>query len=116
MARIKCTFYRYRCYDGTYEHNEQICEHHNYFGNGFEYDDGCEYADAKPYRTKDGLIALPLQCKYALREEVRFEKEVKSFEFDNDYLTMRNRKISVNRIKYLSIDGEVLKGGEQNDE
>lgn len=112
MTRIKCTFCRYRCYDGTYEHNGQICEHHDYFNNGYEYDDGCEYADANSHKAENGLFETPLQCSYVAREEVRFEKETKSFELDDDYLVMRNRKIPVSRIKYLCIDGEVLKGGE----
>lgn len=105
MAQIKCKYYRYRCYDGSYERSGRICEHHDWCD---EYDDGCEFADTKPYRADNGMIAIPLQCKHVCREVVMFEKKVSAFELDDDYLEISRRTIPIERINRLVIDGEII--------
>lgn len=110
MSQIRCTYRRWRCYDGTYEHYGNICKHHQY--NGFEYDEGCEYGNCEPYRTEDGLMVVPLQCKYVVEEIVMFEKNVKSWTLDNDELSMRGKTIDICNIKELVIDGKSVIGDE----
>ena len=108
MANIKCTYYRYRCNDGTYEHNGRICDHHDYGWAGDEYDSCCDYADDKPYKAENGMYAIPLQCRYVYEEEVMFEKAVRQYELDDDSLTMPRKEIPLHRIKYLCIDGKEI--------
>lgn len=107
MTSIKCKYMRYRCIDGTYAHNGQICNHHVSFGG--EYDESCEYGDGA--RRFPELLWI---CSNACEEIVMFEKNVKSFELNWDYLTLRGQKIDTDKIKYLAIDGEVIidDGGE----
>ena len=104
---IKCTFYRLRCGDHHVSIGGCICPFHDAHHHD-EYFDGCEYADDKPYMNENGMIAIPHQCKHVYRETVMFEKTVKQFEFDDDYLTVSKREIPVPRIEYLSIDGKEI--------
>lgn len=114
MANIKCNYVRYRCVDGTYTHNWDICEHHDTMGG--EYDELCEYADSTPRMLSWEPIRceIPLECRHLYKENVRFEKSVKSFELDETFLTIGRTIIDTDRIEYLSIDGEeVIKEGER---
>lgn len=110
MAIIKCKYVRYRCVDGTYYHNGDICQHHD---NG-EYDGLCDYADDAPCRDRLGVYKNPMQCAHVQPETVMFERNAKSFELDWDYLTVGRLKVDIERIEYLSIDGEeIIKGNEE---
>ena len=111
MTEIKCTYYRFRCCDGTYEHNGDICKHHDYGWCGDEYDECCDYASLEPKKINDGMnyvIAIPGQCVHAYKEEIRFAESVRIYELDDDELIMPKRKIPTHRIIYLNIDGECV--------
>lgn len=108
MARIKCLYKRYRCGHGDIVWNGAVCEHHNFCGNGHEYDENCERGDCEPYQLENGMIAIPLQCKHVYEEEVMFEKSVKAFEYDSDGLSIRKEDIPESRIIFLQIDDTVF--------
>ena len=113
MANIKCTYRRWRCYDGSMEHQGRLCKHHTW--DGYEYDDSCDYGNCEPYRTENGMIAVPFQCRYVQEETVIFEKNVKSWTLDDDELTMRGLSIDVSNIKELVIDGKTIIEGETHE-
>lgn len=115
MSSIKCIYYRFRCLDGTYKHQGRICRHHDTPCD--EYDGCCDCADDTPKITDVGVYEIPLQCRHAYKEEVRFEELVRCYELDDDWLMIPKHKIPTDRIIRLIIDGEhvIDKGGEVDD-
>ena len=114
MASIKCKYVRHRCVDGTYEHHWDICHHHETWGG--ECDELCEYCDCEPVPIVDNTFAFPMQCRHLREETVMFEKNVKSFELDGQQLKIGRLTIDADRIKHLTIDGEVVIAREEHEE
>lgn len=108
MTSIKVIYYRLRCYDGGYFNQGNICKHHDGGWGKDEYDEDCERADVIPYKGHEGLLVIPIYCKHVRKEEVRFEKQVKRYELDADYLVVGKHEIPVHRIRRLIIDGEEI--------
>ena len=74
--------------------------------------DGCSYYK----RPEDaGIIANP-RCAYCNFRNGEFEKTVRSYDYYDGYLTVAGRKYTPFEIKYLEIDGRILKGEEAEDE
>ena len=109
MAEIKCKYYRFKCYDGTYQHSGDICEHHNEPWD--EYDSLCDYANDRP-RECDGVIEIPMQCRYAIKDTVMFSRSAKWYELDKEGLRLPRTWIPFHRIVWLTIDGETVVGRE----
>lgn len=108
MAKIKCSYKRYRCGYGDYAWIDMICNHHDEGRSCNEYDQLCEKADDTPYQAENGMMIIPLQCVHVYEEDVVFEKTTNSFEYDNDGLSTRKDFIPKSRIIFLQVDDEVL--------
>ena len=111
MAIIKCEYRQWRCSYGDLRYSGRICEHHNYCNSGFEYDDSCEVGNCEPYAIENGMIAIPFQCRYVVPVMVMFEKNVRSFEYDDYFgLKIGRKLIEPSFIRELVIDGkEIIK-------
>lgn len=100
MATIKCKYYRAIC---NCQYGAR-CKADNFI----DYVVGESVCENYEPRSGDRMRVGDLRCAWLDFEEVRFEKPVKSYELDNDYLTMGRTFISTDAIEYLAIDGEVL--------
>ena len=67
-----------------------------------------EYKSVVKKHDKDGNLLLSDQCEDAVMVRGEFEKNASSYELDEDELIMKGRKIDVDDIEYLEIDGRVI--------
>lgn len=102
MTSIKCKYRIWRCDDGP------VCLHHNAFDNGYEYDENCDNAICKPYKNDAGMLVIPMQCDRVWSETIMFEKNVKSFSYDGDWLVIGRLRIGTQFIEKLIIDDEAI--------
>ena len=100
MANIKCKYYRHRCGYGEYGWAGRICSHISWDVSFYDCyaHDGCIHGDSGDFDMD--------VCKHAYRETVIFEKNIKSYELDDDGLSFRRQFIPYHRINYLFIDGK----------
>lgn len=113
MTSIKCKYVRYRCGRDYYSYGSP-CKHHSRWSSDspIEYDDCCDYADARPLKV-DSVYEIPLRCRNMYLEDVMFEKCVKSFWLDENELLIGRRSINVADIVELIIDGRMIIGEEE---
>lgn len=98
MTQIKCKYRRPIC-------NCQM-------GAPCEYGLYCDWYETKPScqlydRTDFPEAVNDYRCQWLDYENVRFEKSVKSYEYDGWFLTMGRKWIPARLITHLEIDGEV---------
>ena len=101
MARIKCEYYRSVCKQ-MWKPGDPFRECYEHFS---EYGQNC---DQFMRREPAPNIIGDYTCFFHSWERVRFEKETKNYELDENFLTIGKRQINRFDMSYLEIDGEVI--------
>lgn len=101
MAHIKCIYHRPVC-EQMWEPGVPFNECPYSFS---EYNDHCS---CEQYHPRKSRRYSDYTCDFYGWEKVRFEKDAKSYELDETYLTIGKRVINRINISLLEIDGEVI--------
>ena len=118
MAIIKCKYRVPRCQNLV--KRGRNCNHYS-----FEFHEASpdcvecgQTGRTRKYTDDEGTLHIDIcDCIYLWFASVQFEKEVKSYELDEEYFTYGRNELEVEQIDYLNIDGKVLidKESEQTD-
>lgn len=105
MANIKCRYGEWICACPEWENKERVCV--RYYG-----EPDCFNLEKTKYQDENGhehTRYMDVRCKYSKWVDTEFEGNYKSYEFiSNEALKTHGRKIEVDLIIYLEIDGRVL--------